>query len=99
MENLSEKLKRSDGQNLFDRLNIPEQRGLFLLQKCKDYFSNAIQENSKEKDIVDAMFDLRELCTNASEDMLVCFLCGVSQTNLIQHTRNIEALKNILKNF
>lgn len=66
-------------QTLESRLNITDARRNILRDKIAQCFMN--QKN--KYDVVDIMWECRDICTNATEDMYVCFVIGGIQNSLI----------------
>lgn len=85
----------TNNKNIFDRLNIPRERGEFLATKCSEMFAKWMTTKSKD-DVVDLLWRGRELCTNAAEDMLMCYFVGACYIKLINDHRKTDSLLNIL---
>lgn len=79
---------------LFRRLDIEQERGMFIAKKIGEEFVLELKKQ-KEGDVVDLLCRVREISTNATEDMLVCYLVGGIHTHWINRKGQIE---NVVKN-
>lgn len=84
-------------ENIFTRLNIAEERGKFLASKASEMFADFLTNKDKKQDVVDLLWRGREFCTNAAEDMLMCYFVGACYSKLIMDSKKPEIVK-ILEN-
>lgn len=84
-------------ENLISRLNIENSRGEFLSQKIQDAFFREMKNKNKDKDAVDMIHEMRQLCQNASEDIFVCYMIGGIQARLVALTKSNDSQILILK--
>lgn len=96
MENTQTKTETKN-KNIFDRLNIPRERGDFLANKCSEMFADWLTNRENKRDIVDLLWAGREFCTNAAEDMLMCYFVGACYTKMINDMKTPTSLLNALE--
>lgn len=71
--------------DLFSLLGIPPEREAFLKEKVRDTYVEIMIKGTGDKkpSTIDVMWKVREVCTNASEDMCVCYLVGAVHGSLL----------------
>lgn len=91
--------------NIFKRLKISIERAAFLSNLCTETYLREFKNNSelkndnKKKDVVDILWEVREQCQNAQEDMYVCYRIGQIHTNVSNMICNQVSVSDILKSF
>lgn len=84
-------------ETIFSRLEISEERGKFLAKKCSEMFATWLTNTKTKEDVVHLLWRGREFCTNASEDMLMCYFVGACYSKMIADKNKTTSLINILE--
>lgn len=85
-------------QTICSRLNIDETRQKFLMDYVQNKYAEIVIDSKNKKDVVDLLWIVRDVCTNANEDMFVCFLVGGVHTRMVKEMSDAKKLMNAFKN-
>lgn len=85
-------------QTICSRLNIDETRQKFLINYVQNKYAEIVINNNDKKDVVDLLWIVRDVCTNANEDMFVCFLVGGVHTRMVKEVSDAKKLFHVFKN-
>lgn len=90
--------------DIFKRLNISNERAIFLNNLCnetylREFKNNSEFKNDNKKDVVDLLWEVREQCSNAQEDMFVCYRIGQIHSKVTDMIVSQRSISDIIKSF